>query len=915
MNDSVDVAYKILKTILLSSGGEAKTIAEIDAAAQMVIHMELFNDCDKEKLYDGICTRYQENIGIKAFIAEVLTNGQENTSWFYKKKENIKTFYFDRYAEYLREEDFPEDSIVKIKKSTEEILSYCANPDNSIDIKNRKKKGLVIGDVQSGKTANYIALMNMAADYGYKVIVLLVGLTETLRVQTQKRIDSGFVGAISNTISSSEIQFIGVGLTDKKNYFSIPMTNIDKDFSKTNTHQNTTANDFTKPLVFVVKKNKSVLQQMKDWLKPEQVQFSSKNILIIDDEADNASVNSKSEENPSVINQLIRDLYNNFPTATYIGFTATPFANIFINPYDEDENKNLFPSDFIVQLKAPSNYFGLNLLFQKEKEEEDENYKCIRVLHEDEEFFVPVNHKKEDKVLEELPISLKEAIFDFLIANVIRTLRGREKSHRTMMINISRFNKIQETIYEKVNYYINNLRMAIEQTYKLSFEDFIKNEELNRLYNYYTNNDHYSKLREEYHWEKIQEGLYNEISQIMIEIMYDRSKNKFNYDEYQETGARVIVIGGFVLSRGLTLEGLMISYYSRNSNAYDTILQMCRWFGYRNGYLDLCRIYMSRINIDCFYAVKEAIVDLQEQFSRMKALGLTPKDYGLIVKESPDTLQTKMLITSRNKMRNSQEVIRPLNYSGRFVDTSKLYIEEEKNRKNLALLSKLVQILKEEGKFLQKYNKRFMFKDVSKEIIADFVKNLIIPIENKKFDRESLSEYIQNNKDFMFWDIVIATGEGNNVDEEWYFCNNTIPMVKRSFDVRAGENYIRISGNNNRLSEPGIFNSGLDEEQLIEAKRKAIERNEENVSIVAKDYLSVKNRKPLLVIYPLLLRAGGTLKEMEIASKYTKENVLLGFALGFPGIKTDDRVKYRMNLVKLNEMHSDIEEEEDIEEE
>lgn len=901
--DIIDQAFLLLKDYLKLS--QNRTIVEISNAASIVVNFPIFDrpDIDKNILLNKIIDRYQEDIGVRAFKAEVLNKGGEDQNWFFEKKKNNDGHkYFERYKRYLVEKNFPEDSITKMEETTEEILSYCANPDDESDLKNRRKKGLVMGDVQSGKTANYLCLMNMAADYGYKVIVLLAGMTESLRVQTQKRVDDGFVGAISESIGTADIQFIGVG-ADSENYYSIPMTDQKSDFSS----NNSTPSDYAKPMVFVVKKNKRVLEQMRDWLKPDKINFSSKNILIIDDESDNASVNTKGEDDPSIINKLIRNLFNNFPIATYIGFTATPFANIFIDPYDNEANRDLFPSDFIVQLRAPSNYFGIDKIFEKK----NGRYTHIRLLDEAEKQFLPVKHKKDDEIFAYLPNSLKEAIFDFLIANVIRTLRDDKTAHRTMMINISRFNKIQEKIEEKVDDYISNLKRIIEQTYKLSFDVFIQNEDMNKLYNYYENNYHYEKIREEFTWDQIQNGLYDEISQIRIAVFKNKEKNRFNYDDYKDVGARLIAIGGFVLSRGLTLEGLIISYFSRSANAYDTVLQMCRWFGYRNHYEDLCRVYMSDINVHCYEAVIDAIDDLKQQFTRMRVMGSTPQEYGLAVKESPDTLDTMMLITSRNKMKNTKEIERTLNYSGRFVDTSKLFYSDSKAKNNYKMVIDLSEELKNEGKLLEKYNGRYMFKDVDKHIIAKFIKRLAIPVENKKFEKDCISEYIASSNEFNKWDIAIATGEDSN--QKWYFCKEEIPMVMRSFNVRQSEDYLRISGHANRLSEPGIFNSGLSKEDIEKLKKE-----KHGSQLIAKDYLSVKGRNPLLVIYPLLLsditeasKENNVDDEFEeqIKRNFDEKNVLLGFAIGFPGSETKEKVKYRVNLVKLKEMNNDIEEE------
>ena len=923
MNDKIfDNVYIQLRELMCQKSEEGKnTISSLNEVLTHLLSIEIAlgvipNDMDGNELSlfkDKLIKKFLDTDGIKAYKPDVLVENDNDTLWFHEMDEMP---YYDRYKKYLRSKNFSEDTISKMEESTKEILSHCANPDQNYIVK-RMKKGLVMGDVQSGKTANYLSLINMAADYGYKVIVILAGLTESLRVQTQKRIDEGFVGANSGSING-EIEYSGVGLYEKNGIYAIPLTNINNDFGKkVKSNTNWKANDTNKPIVFVVKKNKSTLTEMKDWLKPTEVDRS--NILLIDDEADNASLNTKDKESdPSTINKLIRENFNNFPIATYIGYTATPYANILIDPFDNEDNLDLFPSDFIVQLNDPDNYFGAKKIFKKDS-------KVICTLNEDEENYLPVKHKMDVDVYPELPNSLKKAFNDFLLVNVLRTLRGHETKHRSFMINVSRFNKVQEKVKYKIEEHLNKIRNIIDQTYKMPLDDFLRDNNMEMLYNQYVLDDFYEKFRNEYNWDIIQKNLKSEIDRIVVTIVNsnNKSEDRFNYDDYKDDGARVIAIGGFVLSRGLTLEGLMISYFSRNSNAYDTMLQMCRWFGYRPDYEDLCRIYMTDISRENFGAVIDATEDLKEQFRRMRARHKKPKDFGLMIKESPDTLETKLLVTSRNKMRNSQEIIHTLNYGGVAVDTSKIYKDFQKNEFNYNLLFDLVTKLKENGILLESKNSRNMFIDVDKYLIADFIKKLNICIQNKKFDQDGLQDYIRNSNDFNKWDIVIATGRENS-EKNWYFCGKQLPLVGRSFLENNDEDFIRISGGNNRLAEPGIFNSGLDKDVIERIKDKYKNSGKEPIT---SDYLNVIDRKPLLVIYPMYLKndkskiidIDANLKTWNdkntIIQNLSGLNAIIGVAIGFPGIDKGVKVKYRINEIKIKQMQFDLDDTDEEDEE
>lgn len=856
-----------------------------------------------------IVKSYEVNIGIKAFDPDTLVSTTINSKWFEDKKNepNRKHEYWERYEDYLRDDkDFDEETIKVLKRSTEEILGYCANPTPVVG-EVKKRKGLVVGDVQSGKTANYMALINMACDYDYKLIIVLAGLTDSLRRQTQERVDEGFIGAISNTIGSSNIKYVGVG-TLKKERYAVTLTNLDNDFRKEsmNNLNNTTA-DYNKPVILVVKKNKSTLENVKMWLKPGTNGVTD-HILIIDDEADNASVNTKKcEDDPSAINTLIRDLFNNFTKASYVGYTATPFANIFINPDDDDSYRDLFPTDFISLLKTPTSYFGYEKVFGVNN---DGKTRYIREIDEDEPNFLAVNHKKDDKYLG-LSDSLKEAIQTFFLNNVIRTKRGKPYAHRTMMINISRFNKMQTNIKIKVSEYVEILKQVIIQTSYMSKDKFLRNKEMLNMYNLYMTSDYYNELRDEVPWDEIQSHLSYEAERMKI-IVINRLKDeeKIDYRSYKDTGARYIVIGGFVLSRGLTLEGLMVSYYSRNGSAYDSLLQMCRWFGYRQRYEDLCRVYMSHINVESFGAVIDATNDLKQQFRDMKIANKTPDQFGLMVKTSPDILNT-LLVTSRNKSRNSIDRTITLNYSCKSVDTSKIFIDKLKNDKNLAIIRKE---LEEKLGDLLNVNNRFMYRFVDKNVIISILKKIEIPYENTKFDTQSICDFLEFSERLSVWDVVIATGHPDG-SKTFDFGGKNITPVKRWFEYRNDdqEPFVRIAGNNNRLMDPGILDSGLDNETIDEIS----ENVAPDKTPTATDYLK-KRKYPILVIYPINLRTDTDNPPKDYKVRI-KENLggeyLIGFGIGFPYNGEGISITYKLNIRKQQELEKERERMEDEDDE
>lgn len=916
--ETIKQAFEMLYIMLK---GVKTTHTEVVAKAMKLLEVLLpgSNETNLDaypEIVDTIVNKFESEVGIPVYEPNILANDKQSTYWLRQMKPNIQHAFFHRYKSYLSNEGFALPVIDNIESTCEKILSYCANPKSQSQVD--KKRGLVVGDVQSGKTANYLGLINMAYDYGYKIVVLLAGTTSSLRMQTQKRTDKGVIGAKSDTIGNT-IEYIGVGFTPKE-HFVVPFTNQSNDFAKfMQKNLNAAISDFNKPVVLVVKKNKSVLQSVSQRLQStlEEKGLDSKSILIIDDEADNASINtSKPENDPSSINKCITTIFNKFPIATYVGYTATPFANIFIDSsYDTDDNLNLFPADFIFQLNSPGIYFGGRKVFPKG----DFVPRCLRKIEESEPDFLPVIHDKY-AVFNNIPDSLKEAIQAFLINNVIRTIRGDKSKHRSMMINITRFNDVQTRIWEQVNSYVEKLKCEIEQ---LSCEDvshFIANEDMKSIYSQYTTSSFYASIihgNDEdgipgITWDEIQRGLYDEIKQFQTIIINSRNgtmnliegsgRNKrFDYEEFEDVGARVIAIGGMVLSRGLTLEGLMTSYYSRNATAYDTLLQMCRWFGYRPKYEDLCRVYISQDNIDRFDAVLDAVEDLKQQLSEMERQDKKPKQFGLMVRESPDTLETTLLITQRNKCRGTETIEIRLNYGGVYADTSKL--SAERNKYNTNMFNRFLSKIKIEH---EPDHKCFMAHEVSKFDVAELIRSLKIPYLNKRFDTEGLSEYIENSTIFPVWDVVIAKGRSKNTN---CFGIEGLSATERAFSIK--DTLIAIGSGNNRVLDPSDFNCGLwltpdDKENYLRKKGEEYPDDAPYNSMTAKDYLKLR-QIPILVIYPIDLKVEDNETEKTRIKESLENEPLLAFAVGFPNKESSDRFVYRANRVKLDQLIKDIE--------
>lgn len=907
-----------------------------------------------EEEVDEAIRQYKINVGVKMETCEILTEHQDD-HWFENfLQANGKLEHYERYKKYLLGKKVPQSVIETTEKNNRLTMQGFADPSCS---ENVQRKGLVVGDVQAGKTLNYIGLINMAVDVGYKNIFLLTGTTEELRKQTQRRIDEGFVGCYTESFSTNDIQYCGVGINEKK-YYAFSKTSYSRDFSKkANDYNNSRlSDDNKKPNIFVLKKNSSVLQEVINLVSREDSQVLNRDsVLIIDDECDFASLNTRKDENPTAINKLIRELLGKYSKSTYVGYSATPFANIFVNPdldYKEENGHvqypDLFPSDFIVLLESPSNYIGAKDMFSgfetKEKDDGEIEYvgqatPYIRLIgdHFDnngfkslDNGFLPIKHKKNYDV-NVLADSLKKAIKIFLLSSCVYTLRGHETDHRTMLVNVSRFNDIQEDICHQINNYLDQLRNAINCCVRMSDEYFDNDPMLNDLKKLWLEDNTFRRgikdsrpaANKEFTFSDVKSKMKFEIDRIKTYITNMKHKgDRLDFDLYKGEGARGIVIGGFTLSRGLTLEGLMTSYYSRNSSAYDTLIQMGRWFGYRTDYEDLVNVYMTQSSIDQFCAASEATEDLKSQFRRMKAENKKPIDFGLMVREAPETLENVPLVTSANKMKNTKEYVFSVKLKGKPVFTSKILKSKKDNETNKKAILELFSAIF--GTHLTYSSSNDCYYDsVSDEIICDFLNHIKVSPANTLFDTKSLIKFIRNTRELNTWYVIVAHGHKNTSLGKTPR-DNGFPKpfkgacVKRSFELSPcfdEEDYFRVGGTNNQLIDPNILMKFLTEEQIREVRKEYLKghpnTNENDIKPGARDWLGALT-KPVLIIYPIDLKDMEkdenqkevfSEKKRNIIDNITGGEIVYGFALGFPGkISQVLKMKYRINVIKQREI-------------
>ena len=394
------------------------------------------------------------------------------TPWLQERKSGIDFYYWNRLRDYLLGEDIlPPNVISRLDSLSDEILDYCGNPglDGSWS-----RRGMIMGHVQSGKTTNYTALICKAADAGYRIVILLAGLTNSLRAQTQQRLDETFIG--KKSIFRPDILDDGLSILNYATQRRVPFygTTRDRDFNRSIARNyGVTLASTNEPTIFVTKKHKGTLENLRDWIRDQnQGERVPEPLLLIDDEADNASINtSRDPKRSTAINTVIREILQLFDRSSYVGYTATPFANIFIEPDSDDEmlGDELFPGNFIKSLDPPTNYVGANRLFDERGDLRDRTVRVIEDYAESIPLVQPAARKYEFPV-GGIPLSLEEAIRVYLLTVAIRHLRGDGKKHCSMMINVSRFNDVQFNVEGEVYAYLQRIKDSVAVNARASGE-------------------------------------------------------------------------------------------------------------------------------------------------------------------------------------------------------------------------------------------------------------------------------------------------------------------------------------------------------------------------------------------------------------------------------------------------------------
>jgi len=841
---------------------------------------------------ERLALEFEERHGVEMKIGAFLTE-TDYEPWLDTARASITPYYWKRYRQLLVQQGFSGHVLATLDDVTDRILGLLENPQKP---DRWDRRGMVVGHVQSGKTANYTGLICKAADAGYRLIVVIAGVHNNLRNQTQIRIDEGFVGRDSARMLSAREEsekVIGVGKFDSGRR-PVTFTNSVRDFNKVMaTGVGVPLQNLNEPAIFVIKKQSNTLKNLLEWLKEHSARGGGASVdapmLLIDDEADNASINTKHGKGEVTrINGQIRDLLNMFERSCYVGYTATPFANIFIDPATDDEMRgaDLFPKDFIVSLDPPTNYFGANRVFL------DNTDRIIRHIDDNEER-LPLKHATDFRVMA-LPPSLVTAVRTFVVAKAIRIARGQVAAHCSMLVNASIKNDVQMQLRNELHIVLEELQASVRVNAALPPSDALRDPAIRALHDVWA--DEYEETTG-CDWPAVQKGLHEAAASIRTVLINSKSADVLDYAGHAKTGLSVIAVGGFSLSRGLTLEGLMVSYFLRNSMMYDTLMQMGRWFGYRQGYDDLCRVWMPEEAEGWYAHIAEAIEELREELRIMQAANATPEQFGLKVRSHPDTL----IVTARNKMGSGEKLRVSIGLGERFAETAILKRDPASLAANRLAARQFVNKLAEAGKPLSgaaEVTGGRLVQGVPPRMVEEFISAFQNHPGSMLTEPGPVRRYIEDRRDteLASWDVLFA-GVKNPDAQGLTDVSLGIPIYcqRRSAGNRSDCNTLRVT-NKQRVASRGVEKTGLTPAQ-IEGVEKAYREAEGKENYPDRIYRRMRER-PLLIVH--LLAIGSEHEDL------SGQKPTVAWSISFPRTAMEEmRVEYVVNTTWWKENYRD----------
>ena len=544
-----------------------------------------------------------------------------------------------------------------------------------------------------------------------------------------------------------------------------------------------------------------------------------------------------------------------------------------------------------------------------------ENYPTDAGREEEDGYSFYFKHKKDWKG--KLPESMTDAIYAFYLANAIRDLRGDQREHRSMLINISRFVKVQKYIKEVVEKIHAEAYRSLKYNLCSDFELSMKDPVLNRIYKVWQTQ--YEKCG--FTWNEVAAALFDAMEKIQIKVVNSsKSSEKLEYPKNESL--RVIAIGGLALSRGLTLEGLIISYFYRNTCTYDVLMQMGRWFGYQRGYEDLFRIWTHKASAEWYAEIADATEKLKDDMFRMRDLGQKPRDFGIRVRNN----STELNITAYNKMRNATDEFEVTSYFGSIVETPYLRFNVAAQKNNFKAVTNLVAECLAKGYPFERRmtpsgkKGRYMLQDVPKELIVEFLDSLQMSRYSSDFDPKQISDFLSSCADSSIDVFDVAFMDGGNLDKAVNVCGQKIACVERKTCVIDSELDRLSIGRRGKLGGPGdgltgiIDFNGKTAKEIVEnakssfrqfyEKEKGMPFDETRVYPSDTWFRFVEDRKPLLLIYLIDVDVAdeNQTKQRDAFHSAMGDTPAVGLALGLP--RNDKEAGLTSTRYKANRVYN-----------
>jgi hypothetical protein len=622
-------------------------------------------------------------------------------------------------------QNWPKTRIGDVDRASSTVVAHTPRP----DLTAWDAKGLVVGYVQSGKTTNFTGVIAKLADVKYKMIIVLSGIHNGLRRQTQVRLDE-----LLKNLTADQ----WVTMTDESTDFVVP------------THHASALLSSGKPILIVAKKNAAVLKRVVKWLDTPNSRHALKSapVLVIDDEADQASVAT------AQINPLIKRILKLMPKCTYIGYTATPFANVFIAPNQDD----LYPKSFILNLPRPEGYFGPEMIFGRDEVEGEgdgvapDGYDMVRIVSEDEvPMLRPMGKMSAAEFEPEMTDSVVDAVRWFWLATAARRARG-DFGHSTMLIHTSVKIDVHESFKDPL------LGIQAQARRQLARGDEGDIAEWRKLWEQeYVLVPSSDWGREPLTFEEILRRLPAVVDETAVVLDNYRSQDRLDYSQGPVVA---IAVGGNTLSRGLTLEGLVVSLFVRGATAYDTLLQMGRWFGYRTGYEELPRIWMTSSLAAAFRHLATVEHEMRDDIDRYQRQDLTPTQVAVRIRTHPS-----LRITAKMGAAQTAEV----SYAGSRLQTRYFFTRDaDWLEGNLEAARALIQESVRHGTSDSK-GQAVVLRDVPAPVVQRFLSHYRVHPDSPDMDPSLLNKYIDrqlgsDSPTLSRWSVCVVPGTGPTVN-------------------------------------------------------------------------------------------------------------------------------------------------------